>query len=102
MAAAISIAFIEGVGGPELLMILLVTLLFFGSQRLPELARNLGKSIRDFKKAASGVEEEIKRAIESAPPPPPNHSKAVSDRSVAPSGDPPGPAAGNSSEFASD
>ena len=101
MAAAISIAFIEGVGGPELLMILLVTLLFFGSQRLPELARNLGKSIRDFKKAASGVEEEIKRAIESAPPPPPRRV-STAEAGVARSANPTEPAAGNSSEIASD
>jgi TatA/E family protein of Tat protein translocase len=58
------------VGGPEVLMILLVALLLFGSQRLPELARNLGKSIREFKKATSGLEEELKRAIEAPPPPP--------------------------------
>ncbi len=58
------------VGGPEVLLILLVALLLFGSQRLPELARNLGKSIREFKKAASGLEEELKRAIEAPPPRP--------------------------------
>ncbi len=50
-------------------MILLVALLLFGSERLPELARNLGKSIREFKKATSGLEEELKRAIEAPPPP---------------------------------
>ena len=57
------------VGGPEILIILLVALLLFGSQRLPELARNLGKSIREFKKATSGLEEELKRAIEAPPSP---------------------------------
>ena len=58
------LAFIEGIGGPELLMIFFVILLLFGGQKLPELARGLGKSVREFKKATAGVEEEIKRAIE--------------------------------------
>jgi sec-independent protein translocase protein TatA len=60
----ISVAFIEGIGGPELLMIFFVILLLFGGQKLPELARGLGKSVREFKKATAGVEEEIKKAIE--------------------------------------
>lgn len=59
--------FIEGIGGPELLMIMFVVLLLFGGQKLPELAKGLGKSVREFKKAASGVEEEFKRAIAEAP-----------------------------------
>ncbi len=62
-----SLAFIEGVGGPELMMIMFVVLLLFGGKKLPELAKGLGKSVREFKKAASGVEEEFKRAIEEAP-----------------------------------
>jgi TatA/E family protein of Tat protein translocase len=59
-----SLAFIEGVGGPELMMIFFVILLLFGGQKLPELARGLGKSVREFKKATAGVEEEIKKALE--------------------------------------
>lgn len=69
-----TLAFIEGIGGPELLMIMFVVLLLFGGQKLPELAKGLGKSVREFKKAASGVEEEFKRAMAEtpdAPTPPP-------------------------------
>ncbi len=47
------------IGTPELLMIMLVILLLFGSKRLPELARGIGKSIREFKKAAEDVKREI-------------------------------------------
>ena len=61
------LAFIEGIGGPELMMVLFVVLMLFGGKKLPELAKGLGKSMREFKKAASGVEEEFKRAIEDAP-----------------------------------
>jgi sec-independent protein translocase protein TatA len=42
-------------GVPELLIILLVVLLLFGSKRIPDLARGLGKGIREFKDAASGA-----------------------------------------------
>ena len=66
-----SFAFIEGIGGPELLMIMFVVLLLFGGQKLPEVARGLGKTMREFKKAASGVEEEFKRALDEEPAAPP-------------------------------
>lgn len=58
-----ALAFIEGIGGPELMMIMFIVLLLFGANRLPELARGIGKSIREFKKAAGGVEEEVRRAM---------------------------------------
>ncbi len=61
------VAFIEGIGGPELMMIMFIILLLFGANRLPELARGLGKSVREFKKAASGVENEVRRAMEEEP-----------------------------------
>jgi TatA/E family protein of Tat protein translocase len=62
-----NLAFIEGIGGPELLMIMFIVLLLFGGQKLPEFAKGLGKSVREFKKAASNVEDEFKRAIEDVP-----------------------------------
>ncbi len=46
-------------GMPEMLVIMVVILLLFGSKRLPELARGIGKSIREFKKAADDVRKEI-------------------------------------------
>ncbi len=46
-------------GMPEMLVIMVVVLLLFGAKRLPELARGIGKSIREFKKAAEDVRREI-------------------------------------------
>lgn len=68
MNTALPFALLD-VGTPELLLILFAILLLFGGQRLPELARGLGKSIREFKKASSGIEEEIKRAMNEEPKP---------------------------------
>ena len=48
------------IGMPELLIILLIILLVFGAKRLPELARGLGKGIREFKDATKHVENEFK------------------------------------------
>jgi sec-independent protein translocase protein TatA len=59
-----SFAFIDGLGAPEMALIFVLVLVLFGGQKLPEFARGLGKSIREFKKAAAGVEEEFKRALE--------------------------------------
>jgi sec-independent protein translocase protein TatA len=47
------------IGMPEMLVIMLVVLLLFGSKRLPELAKGIGKSMKEFKKAAEDVKREI-------------------------------------------
>ncbi len=49
-------------GGGEIFVILLVVLLFFGSKQIPELAKGLGRGMRDFKDAMNGVEREIRDA----------------------------------------
>ncbi len=51
-------------GGWELILIFLVVLILFGAKRLPELARGLGQSIREFKGAVDGVQKEIKDATD--------------------------------------
>ncbi|OYT40415.1 MAG: twin-arginine translocase TatA/TatE family subunit [Candidatus Altiarchaeales archaeon ex4484_43] len=45
------------IGTYELILILVIALILFGPKRLPELARALGESMREFKKAASDLEE---------------------------------------------
>lgn len=63
------LAFIEGIGGPELLVIMFIVLLLFGANRLPDLARGMGRAVREFKKATSTVEQEVRKAMEEPPPP---------------------------------
>lgn len=53
-----------GIGPGELLLILAVALIIFGPGRLPELARNLGKMIREFRKATSEVTREFTVEVE--------------------------------------
>jgi len=45
-----------GIG--ELIVIFLIVLLLFGAKRLPEIARSLGKAIREFKKAGKDIQDE--------------------------------------------
>lgn len=58
-------AFIQGVGGPELLIILVIILLLFGAKKLPELAKGLGKSMKEFKKATQEVQDDFQEAMDS-------------------------------------
>ena len=55
---------IGSIGGWEVFLILLVVLLLFGAKRLPELARGLGKGIREFKGAVEGVEKELDEVVD--------------------------------------
>ena len=48
-----------GIGMQEILIILLIVLLLFGAKRIPEIAKGLGKGIKEFKKAAREVKDEI-------------------------------------------
>jgi sec-independent protein translocase protein TatA len=56
--------FLNSLGGGELMLILLVVLLFFGANKIPELARGLGKGIREFKDAADGIQREIQKTAD--------------------------------------
>ena len=51
-------------GAGEIMFIALVALLLFGGDKLPELARGLGKGIRDFKDATEGVKREMTNQID--------------------------------------
>ena len=51
------------IGGSELFLILLVILIFFGAKKLPDLARGLGQGIREFRKAARDVQDEVEKEV---------------------------------------
>lgn len=86
----LSLAFIEGLGGPEMLLIMFIVLLLFGADKMPELAKGIGKSVREFKKAASGVEEEVRRAMEEEPAKPaPKPAGTIEQQAGAPKPTPP-------------
>lgn len=49
-------------GWPEIVFILVIVILLFGAKKLPELARGLGQSLGEFKKARDDFEREIKKS----------------------------------------
>ena len=53
--------FLGDIGGSELILIMVVILVFFGANKIPELARGLGKGIREFKDASSEIRNEFER-----------------------------------------
>ena len=46
-----------GIGMPEMLVVLVIVLVIFGAGKLPEIGKGLGKGIRNFRKATSGMDE---------------------------------------------
>lgn len=59
-----SLLFLNGLGTGEVVLILIVILVFFGSKRIPDLARGLGRGMREFKDAVGGVQDDIKQSIQ--------------------------------------
>jgi TatA/E family protein of Tat protein translocase len=64
------LAFLEGIGGMEMMLVFVIGLLLFGGKGLPDMARTLGKALREFKKATANVEDQFKRAMDEEAPPP--------------------------------
>ncbi len=63
---------IFGLGGTELIVILVIILLLFGGAKLPALAKGLGQSVKEFKKAAKeGAEDDEKEEKKSEVSPKP-------------------------------
>ncbi len=52
------------ISGPEILVIGLIVLLLFGADKIPEIARGLGKGIRQVKDATDDIKSEIKKSAE--------------------------------------
>ncbi len=57
MISSILLGILGGLGGGEIFLLVVVILIFFGAKRIPELAKGLGKGIKEFKDAKDGVEK---------------------------------------------
>jgi sec-independent protein translocase protein TatA len=54
-----SIILFLGIGGWEVFLILAVFLLLFGAKKIPDMARGLGKGIKEFREASAGIKQEL-------------------------------------------
>jgi sec-independent protein translocase protein TatA len=66
-----SLALFDIGSAPEMLLVFVVALMFFGGDKMPGFARGLGKASREFKKATGEVEREFKRVLDEAEQPAP-------------------------------
>jgi len=48
------------IGGPEIIIVLLFIVMFFGSKKIPELAKGLGRAMREVKDASNDIKKEIR------------------------------------------
>ena len=48
------------ISGPEIIVVLLFIVMFFGSKKIPELAKSLGKAIREIRDASNDIKKEIR------------------------------------------
>ena len=53
------------IGGPEIIIVLLFIVMFFGSKKIPELAKGLAKAMREVKDASNNIKKEIRDSTSS-------------------------------------
>jgi sec-independent protein translocase protein TatA len=61
------LAFFGNLGGPDLIILLLIILVLFGAKKLPELARGMGSAIKEFQKAKDEFTDELHSADKADP-----------------------------------
>ncbi|MCU0416491.1 MAG: twin-arginine translocase TatA/TatE family subunit [Cytophagaceae bacterium] len=59
-----TLLFLQSLGFTEILLIVLLVVFLFGGKKIPELARGLGRGIREFKDASKEVKKEINDSLE--------------------------------------
>jgi sec-independent protein translocase protein TatA len=52
------------IGGPEILLVLVIALLLFGPKKLPELGKSVGRALREFKRASQELRDTLEREVE--------------------------------------
>lgn len=65
-----------GIGLSELIVIVIVALIFIGPDKLPQLARTLGKAFSEFRRAGEEVKKSFNEAAKEEPAPPQGEDKA--------------------------
>ena len=60
---------LPNIGAPELIIILVIALLILGPGKLPEVGSSLGKSIREFRKASTDIQDSVKVDVDTSPLP---------------------------------
>ncbi|MEQ9440574.1 MAG: twin-arginine translocase TatA/TatE family subunit [Cyclobacteriaceae bacterium] len=55
--------FLGGLGGWEIMIILVFVLIFFGANKIPEIARGMGRGLREFKDATKEIKDEIENGV---------------------------------------
>ena len=76
-----TIASIMNLMGPDMMVILLIVLLLFGAKKLPELARGMGRAVKEFSAARDEIERELSQSRPNAAAP----SKLLETKSELPS-----------------
>ena len=77
----ITIASIMNLMGPDMMVILLIVLLLFGAKKLPELARGMGRAVKEF----SAARDEIEKELNPSPPSGITPAKLLGTKSELPS-----------------
>lgn len=57
------LAFLGGIGGGEVLLIMMIVLIFFGAKKIPEIARGLGKGLREFQDATKNIKKDLDEGL---------------------------------------
>jgi sec-independent protein translocase protein TatA len=63
-----SLFLIFGLGGQEMFFVLIIVLLLFGGNKIPELMRGLGRGVKEFNSAKANVEDEIRKGMNEIDP----------------------------------
>jgi sec-independent protein translocase protein TatA len=63
-----SMFLIFGLGGQEMFFVLIIVLLLFGGNKIPELMRGLGRGVKEFNNAKANVEDEIRKGMNEIDP----------------------------------
>ncbi|MFT4857661.1 MAG: sec-independent protein translocase protein TatA [Algoriphagus sp.] len=58
-----TLGFIQNMGPGSMILIVLVILLLFGAKRIPELAKGLGRGIREFKDATKDIQNDLEEGM---------------------------------------